>query len=101
MDKADKADIVELMTEAFTDSEVIAKSALGMVINRSSELGHNPVVAILMLKVLCEIAMKDHNSKPMPGVPTVLQGKAMKWLEETIQEGIEERWTKHKAKFTG
>jgi hypothetical protein len=97
----DKAQIVEMMTEAFTDSEVIAKSALGMAINRSSELGHNPAVAILMLKVLCEIAMRDHNSKPIPGVPIGLQDKAMKWLEQTIQEGIEERWTKHKAKFSG
>ncbi len=54
------AKLLDKLSESFSDGENIAKAATTLAINRSQELGLNPVLTLTILKTIATIAVEDY-----------------------------------------
>ena len=54
---------VALLSESLTDAEVIAKSMVGNAVDRSMDLKVNPVITLLVMKALCQLAIDEYTIK--------------------------------------
>ena len=59
----DKDEFIGLMSEAFSDAEEISKSFLRQAIERSVDVGINPVLTLTMVKAFCDLAIDDHRKR--------------------------------------
>jgi len=97
-------EMIETLSEAFADGENIAKSAIRLAIDRSLDLGMNPVMTLTIVKALCELAISDHKEKFRKRHPL---GKLEEEfdifteLDKMVTHIIKEGFERSKAKHTG
>ncbi len=87
---------VAKLSESLVDAEVIAKSMVGNAIARSQDLNINPVITLLVMKSICQLAIDDYaiqfNHRHSPG-PDFLDK-----MEEMIVDVIKSTYKIHKEK---
>ena len=54
---------VTKLSESLEDAEVIAKSMVGNAVERSIDIKTNPVITLLVMKALCQLAIDDYKAK--------------------------------------
>jgi len=96
--------LVNTLSEAFADGENIAKSATKLAIDRSLDLGLNPVLTLTIVKALCVLAIDHHKEKFRKHHPLGKVEKSMDMfgeLEKMVDGVIKEGFERSKAKHTG
>lgn len=82
------------LSESLVDAEAIAKSMVGNAVARSCDLNVNPVITLLVMKALSQLAIDDYaihfNTKHAPG-PDFLDN-----MEDMIVSVITAGYERHK-----
>lgn len=85
---------VAKLSESLVDAEVIAKSMVGNAVARSLDLKVNPVITLLVVKAISQLAIDDYtasfNKKHSPG-DDFLNG-----VEDMITTVITKGYERHK-----
>jgi len=78
------------LSESLVDAEAVAKSMVGNAIARSQDLNVNPIITLLVMKAICQMAIDDYavhfNNKHSPGPDFLAEIEDM--ITSTIKHGF-------------
>lgn len=88
--------LASVIGEAMGDAETIAKSALSMAIERTSDLNGNPIVTLVMMEALCKTAIEQYVEEH-PGMAGMMQmGEGLDILRDIIAKGIDRQFREYR-----
>lgn len=94
------------LSESLVDAEAIAKSMVGSAVDRSLDLKVNPCITLLVMKAICQLAIKDYgtsfNKKHLHGEVAEkfdFMGEIEKMITSTVTAGYERHKRESKTKL--
>ena len=93
--KVEREIVAKILSESLRDAGVIASSAITLAVERSHDLSMNPVVALVVLRMLCEknIVKLNEEMAKTSGIPLEIH----KFATEEITE-IAEKFLSNKVR---
>lgn len=89
------------IAEMLDDSEVIAKSAITLLMDRSHDLGISSLVPMMMIKEMCDLMSRElvkSPANPFIGLDADTKERGMKQLEAMLKDKFKKDWDRSQVK---